>query len=66
MMSSTAAQFEARKERIEAARKEIVEGKPFAEVARLYSEDEFAKKGGEQSSVSLGDFARYLPSETIS
>lgn len=48
------------KEKIEAAAKQIQEGKPFPDVAKKVSDDEFAKSGGERGWTMLGTLAAPL------
>lgn len=46
----------AKKQRIESALAELQQGKPFADVARAYSEDEYASAGGDLGYQQSGSF----------
>lgn len=47
---------ESKRAKIDAAMAELRDGKPFATVARIYSEDEFAEKGGDLGMQQIGSF----------
>lgn len=47
---------ESKRAKIDAAMAELVAGKPFGTVARIYSEDEFAEKGGDLGMQQVGSF----------
>lgn len=53
--SATDAVKEEKRQEMEVAHAMLEDGKSFAEVAQLYSEDEFAERGGDMGMVTRGD-----------